>query len=122
MQKNPPAQQQFQPHDKNVVRQDSRIFTTDKNEGREEKNITANILCFAWHQHINNPKGLMMEELKDGLQYARICQADLRKHAKGLQKTHLRDCLVDLLEKSRKSTQRLSNRRSIEKKAKECGT
>ncbi len=63
-----------------------------------------------------------MEELKDGLQYARICQADLRKHAKGLQKTHLRDCLVDLLEKSRKSTQRLSNRRSIEKKAKECGT
>ncbi len=43
-----------------------------------------------------------MEELKDRLQYARIRQADLRKQAKGLQKTHLRDCLVDLLEKKQK--------------------
>jgi hypothetical protein len=49
-------------------------------------NNTANILCFAWHQHINNTDGLRMEELKDGLQYPRICQADLRKQAKGLQK------------------------------------
>jgi hypothetical protein len=63
---------------------------------------TANILCFAWRQHINNPEGLTMEELKDGLQYARIRQADLRKQTKGLQKTHLRDCLVDLLEKNQK--------------------
>jgi hypothetical protein len=47
-------------------------------------NNTANILCFARRQHINNPEGLTMEELKDGLQYARICQADLRKQAKGL--------------------------------------
>ncbi len=85
-------------------------------------NNTANILCFARHQHINNPKGLTIEELKDGLQYTRIRQADLRKQAKGLQKTHLRDCLVDLLEKNRKSTQWLSNRRSIEKKSKEYGT
>jgi hypothetical protein len=60
------------------------------------------IICFARHQHINNPKGLMMEELNDGLQYARICQSDLRKQAKGLQKTHLRDCLVDLQEKKQK--------------------
>ena len=65
-------------------------------------NNTANILPFARHQHINNPNRLTMEELKDGLQYARICQADLRKQAKGLQKTHLRDCLVDLLEKKQK--------------------
>jgi hypothetical protein len=69
-------------------------------EGKTDN--TANILCFARHQHINNPKGLMMEELMDGLQYARIRQADLRKQAKGLQKTHLRDCLVDLLEKKQK--------------------
>jgi hypothetical protein len=65
-------------------------------------NNTANIIHFARHQHINNPKGLTMEELKDGLQYARIRQADLRKQAIGLQKTHLRDCLVDLLEKKQK--------------------
>jgi hypothetical protein len=65
-------------------------------------NNTANILSFARHQHINNPKGQTMEELKDGLQYARIRQADLRKQAKGLQKTHPRDCLVDLLEKKQK--------------------
>jgi hypothetical protein len=65
-------------------------------------NNTANIIRFARHQHINNPKGLTMEELKDGLQYARILQADLRKQATGLQKTHLRDCLVDLLERKQK--------------------
>jgi hypothetical protein len=65
-------------------------------------NNTANILCFAWRHHINNPKELTMEELKDGLQYARIRQADLRKQAKVLQKTHLRDCLVDSLEKKQK--------------------
>ncbi len=33
---------------------------------------TGNILQFSQHQHINNPEGLMMEELQDGLQYARI--------------------------------------------------
>ena len=36
-----------------------------------------------------------MEELKDGLQYARIRKANLRKQAKGLRKVHLRDCLID---------------------------
>ncbi len=65
-------------------------------------NNTANILCFARRQHINNLKGLTMEELKDKVQYSRIHQADLRKQAKGLQKTHLRDCLVDWLEKKQK--------------------
>jgi hypothetical protein len=65
-------------------------------------NNTAKILCFARRQHINNPKGLTMEELKDGLQCVRICQADLRKQAKRIQKTHLRDCLVDVLEKKQK--------------------
>ncbi len=33
---------------------------------------TGNILQFAQCQHINSPEGLTMEELKDGLQYARI--------------------------------------------------
>jgi hypothetical protein len=36
-----------------------------------------------------------MEELKDGLQFARIGKANLRKQAKGLRKVHLRDCLID---------------------------
>jgi len=36
-----------------------------------------------------------MEELKDGLQLARIRKADLHKQAKGLRKVHLRDCLID---------------------------
>ncbi len=36
-----------------------------------------------------------MEELKDGLQLARIRKADLRQQAKGLCKVHLRDCLID---------------------------
>ncbi len=31
-----------------------------------------NILRFARCQHINNPEGLMMEELQDRLQYTRI--------------------------------------------------
>ncbi len=64
--------------------------------------ITRNILLFARHQHINGPEGLMMEELKDGLHYARIQKADLRKQAKGLRKVHLRDCFVDSMEKKQK--------------------
>jgi hypothetical protein len=37
----------------------------------------------------------MMDELRDGLQFARIHKADLRKQAKGLRKVHLWDCLID---------------------------
>jgi hypothetical protein len=36
-----------------------------------------------------------MEELKDGLQLARIWKADLRQQAKGLCKVHLQDCLIE---------------------------
>jgi hypothetical protein len=42
---------------------------------------TGNILCFAQQQHIEKPKQLTMEELKDGLQYACIRKANLRKQA-----------------------------------------
>jgi hypothetical protein len=44
-----------------------------------------------------------MEELQDGLQYARIQKADLRKKTKGLRKVPLWDCLVDSLEKKQKN-------------------
>ena len=54
-----------------------------------------NILRFARRQHIPSPEQLTMEELKDGLQLARIRKAELRTHAKGLRKVHLRDCLID---------------------------
>jgi hypothetical protein len=50
---------------------------------------TGNILRFARKQHIENPEELSLEELKDGLQFARIRKADLRKQAKGLRKVHL---------------------------------
>ena len=56
---------------------------------------TGNILRFARKQHIENPEELSLEELKDGLQFARIRKANLRKQAKGLRKVHLRDCLLD---------------------------
>ena len=58
------------------------------------KNV-GNILRFARKQRIPTPEQLTMEELKDGLQFARIRKADLRKQAKGLRKVHLRDCLID---------------------------
>jgi hypothetical protein len=58
------------------------------------KNV-GNILRFAQQQHIPHPEQLTMNELKDGLQFAHICKADLRKQAKGLHKVHLRDCLID---------------------------
>ena len=50
---------------------------------------TSNIIRFAWRQHIDKLEELTMEELKDGLQFARIQKADLRKQAKGLRKVHL---------------------------------
>jgi hypothetical protein len=60
---------------------------------------TGNILRFACRQHINTPEELTLEELKDGLQFAQIRKADLRKQAKGLRQVHLRDCLIDAQEK-----------------------
>ena len=42
---------------------------------------TGNILRFACRQHINAPKELSLEELKDGLQFAQIRKADLSKQA-----------------------------------------
>jgi hypothetical protein len=73
-------------------------------------NNTGNILQFAQHQHINNPEVLTMEELQDGLQFATIRRADLRKQARGLRKTHLRDCLVDSMEKKQKNARWPSSR------------
>ncbi len=48
---------------------------------------TSNIIRFAWRQHIDKLEELTMEELKDGLQFARIQKADLQKQAKGLRKS-----------------------------------
>jgi hypothetical protein len=53
------------------------------------------IRLLARWQHIPQPEQLTMDELKDGLQFARIRKADLRKQAKGLWKVHLRDCLTN---------------------------
>ena len=64
-------------------------------EGKTRNAGGSNILRFACRQHIEHPKALTMDELKDGLQFARIRKADLRKQAKGLQKVHLRDCLIN---------------------------
>jgi hypothetical protein len=58
------------------------------------KNV-GNILRFARQKHIKQPDKLTMDELKEGLQLARICKANLRKQAKGLRKVHLCDCLID---------------------------
>jgi hypothetical protein len=69
----------------------------------EKKNNTRNILRFAWCQHINKPEELTMEELQDGLQFARIRKADLRKQAKGLRKVHLWNCLINAIKKKQKS-------------------
>ncbi len=46
-----------------------------------------NILRFAHCQHIANPEKLTREELQDGLQFARVRRADLRKQVKGLRKS-----------------------------------
>jgi hypothetical protein len=54
-----------------------------------------NIVRFAKWKHIKQPEKLMMEKLKDRLQFCRIRKAELRKQAKGLRKVHLRDCLLD---------------------------
>ncbi len=63
---------------------------------------SGNILRFTCRQHIANPDNLTMEELQDGLRFARIRRSELRKQAKGLQKVHLRNCLIDSMEKKQK--------------------
>jgi hypothetical protein len=57
--------------------------------------IVGNILGCAQRQHIEQPNQLTMDKLRDGLQLARICKANLQKQAKGLRKVHLHDCLID---------------------------
>jgi hypothetical protein len=47
----------------------------------------------------------MMEELQDGLQFARIQKANLIKQAKGLRKVHLCVCFVNAMEKKQKNVQ-----------------
>ena len=64
-------------------------------EGHTRNAGGGNILQFACRQRIKHPEALTMEELKDGLQFACIHKADLRKQAKGLRKVHLCDCLID---------------------------
>ncbi len=98
MQKDSQTREQLQSNGTNVVQQDPCISTVDKNEEGKTKN-TGNILRFAWWQHINAPEELTLDELKDGLQLARIKKADLRKQAKGLWWVHLHDCLMDAQEK-----------------------
>ena len=64
-------------------------------EGNTRNAGGVNILRFARRQHIEQPEALTMEELKDGLQFACIRKAELRKQSKGLRKVHQRDCLID---------------------------
>jgi len=65
-------------------------------------NNTRNVLRFAHHQHIDNPDTLTMEELQEGLQFTGIRRSDLRKQGRGLRKVHLRNCLIDSMEKKQK--------------------
>jgi hypothetical protein len=63
---------------------------------REDKaKSVGNILRFARRQHIEQPNQLTMDKLKEGLQFAHICKANLRQQAKGLRKIHLCNCLID---------------------------
>jgi hypothetical protein len=67
---------------------------------KEEKaHNVGNIIRFAKCKHIEYTKALLLEELKDGLWFARIRKLVLRKQAKGLQKVHLWDRLIDVQEK-----------------------
>jgi hypothetical protein len=65
-------------------------------------NNTRNVLGFACRQHIDNLDTLTIEELQEGLQFAYIRRSELHKQAKGLQKVHLRNCLIDSMEKKQK--------------------
>jgi hypothetical protein len=79
----------------------------------KEGNVSnaGNIVRFAKQKHINRAEELMMEELKDGLQFCQIRKAELWKQAKGLQKVHLRDCLLDA-----QSKRQIKHAKAIKKK------
>ncbi len=47
---------------------------------------TANILMFACWQHIKAPEEITLNKLKDGLQFARIRKADLRRQGRACDK------------------------------------
>ena len=55
---------------------------------------------------IENPASLTEEEIQDALRYCRIRASELKKQAKSLRKTHLRNCLVVAQEKKDKERAR----------------
>ena len=53
-----------------------------------------NVRRKARRKNISNPADLSAEEIQDALGYCRIRDSDLRKQAKSLRRSHLRNCLI----------------------------
>ncbi len=77
-----------------------------------------NIVRFAKQKHIERPKELTMEELKDGLQFCRVRKTELRKRAKGLQKVQLRDCLLDAQSKRQNEREKAIKQKLLQEESK----
>ena len=73
------------------LKQDKHNYTTKGNVRRNTRN-----------RDIKIPSNLTLEETQDALKYRRIRTSDLRKQAKSLRKTHLRNCLISAQEKKDK--------------------
>ena len=72
-------------------------------QGHKKFTNKGNVRRKARGKGISNPAGLSEEAIRDALRYCKIRARDLRKQAKGLRKSHLRNCLIVAQEKKNKT-------------------
>lgn len=75
-----------------------------RSEGKNVNNT--NTLRFARRKEIENPEDLSVDQLKDGLQYARQRKKQLKETTPGLRKVHLRNMLIEAQEKGQSSREK----------------
>ena len=75
-------------------------------QGRHKYTSNGNVRRNARRRDIKNPSHLTVEEIQDALRYCRIRANNLRKQAKSLRKSHLRNCLLSAHEEKDKQRSR----------------
>ena len=70
----------------------------------------------AKRRNISTPRDLSVEEIQDALRYCKLRANDLRKQAKSLRKTHLRNCLTLAQEKEDKKKDQIRQAKDGQRK------
>ena len=87
-------------------------------QGKHKCTNNDNVRRNTKRRDIKNPPNLTLEEFQDALRYRRIRASDLRKQARSLRKTHLRNCLISAQEKKDKERAKAIKQKTVPKSLK----